>query len=80
MLKGGCSVMVSIPMTGARISSDSRRGRPPRLLIISISHQLQRSAAGGCYDDAAGTDPTSWDGEVNGATSNLKYWLGNMIN
>ena len=54
--------------------------RPPRLLIISISHQLQRSAAGGCYDDAAGTDPTSWDGEVNGATSNLKYWLGNMIN
>ena len=30
------------------------RGRPPRLPIISISHQLQRSAGGG-NDDAAGT-------------------------
>ena len=48
------------------------RGRPPRLPIISISHQLQRSAGGGS-DDAGGTNPASWDGEVNGATSNLKY-------
>ena len=49
------------------------RVRPPKFLIISISHQLQRSAGGG-DDDAAGTmDPTSWDGEVNGATSDLKY-------
>ena len=30
------------------------RERPPRILIISISHQLQRSAGGG-NDDAAGT-------------------------
>ena len=65
-------MVVSIPMTGARISWDSQRVRPPRILIISISHQLQRSAGGGS-DDAGGTDPASWDGEVNGATSNLKY-------
>ena len=56
MLKGGCTsaVLVPIPMTGARISLDRGRVRPPRLLIISISHQLQRSAGGG-NDDAGGT-------------------------
>ena len=34
--------------------SQRERERPPRILIISISHQLQRSAGGG-NDDAGGT-------------------------
>ena len=73
MLKGGCTsaVLVPIPMTGARISLDRGRVRPPRLLIISISHQLQSSAGAG--NDAGASWWTSWAAQVNGATSDLKY-------
>ena len=47
------------------------RGRPPRLPIISISHQLQSSAGAG--NDAGASWWTSWAAQVNGATSDLKY-------
>ena len=47
------------------------RVRPPKFLIISISHQLQSSAGGG--NDAGASWWTSWAAQVNGATSDLKY-------
>ena len=73
--------MVSIPMTGARISSDSQReGDLPGSLLSAYHISYKGLLVVAMMMLVPGSDPTSWDGEVNGATSNLKYCLANVIN
>ena len=66
-------MVVSIPMTelGDQLGqSESETSQAPYYQHIT---SVTKVCWWWLYDDAAGTDPTSWDGEVNGATSNLKY-------